>query len=74
MVAVAARTVLQQSSEPFAMEELEVTVLMPCLNEAETVATSACTRRAVSCNGRALRGRCWSLTTGSSDGSPELAL
>ncbi len=72
MVAVATTAVLQQTTEPFAMEELEVTVLMPCLNEAETVAT--CVQKARSFLQRTgTSGEVLVADNGSSDGSQALA-
>jgi glycosyltransferase involved in cell wall biosynthesis len=51
---------------------LELTILMPCLNEAETVAT--CVRKARSFLERtAIEGEVLVADNGSSDGSPELA-
>jgi glycosyltransferase involved in cell wall biosynthesis len=52
--------------------EPEVTILMPCLNEAETVAT--CVRKALGFLGRTgIVGEVLVADNGSSDGSPELA-
>src|SRR5271170_6537559 len=51
---------------------LELTILMPCLNEAETVAT--CTNKARSFLDRTgIEGEIVVADNGSSDGSPELA-
>src|ERR1700720_5054443 len=51
---------------------MEVTILMPCLNEAETVAT--CVRKARSFLERTgIEGEVLVADNGSSDGSPELA-
>ena len=72
MVAVATTAVLQQTTEPFAMEELEVTVLMPCLNEAETVAT--CVQKARSFLQRTgTSGEVLVADNGWSDGSQAIA-
>ena len=52
--------------------ELELTILMPCLNEAETVQT--CVKKAVGYLSRAgIRGEVLIADNGSSDGSQELA-
>jgi glycosyltransferase involved in cell wall biosynthesis len=52
--------------------DLELTILMPCLNEAETVAT--CVHKARGFIARArIRGEVLVADNGSSDGSPELA-
>jgi hypothetical protein len=69
MAAIAFR---QDSTEPFETPELEVTILMPCLNEAETVAT--CVRKARSFLQRtATTGEVLVADNGSTDGSQELA-
>jgi hypothetical protein len=69
MAAIAFR---QDSIERFEAPELEVTILMPCLNEAETVAT--CVRKARSFLERtATAGEILVADNGSADGSQELA-
>jgi glycosyltransferase involved in cell wall biosynthesis len=69
MAAIAFR---QDSIEPFETTELEVTILMPCLNEAETVAT--CVTKARSFLERtATAGEVLVADNGSTDGSQELA-
>jgi len=71
-VAVATTAVLQHSPEPLQMGELELTILMPCLNEAETVGT--CVAKARSFLQRTgTAGEVVVADNGSSDGSPELA-
>jgi glycosyltransferase involved in cell wall biosynthesis len=55
-----------------AAEGLEVTVILPCLNEAETMQT--CVTKAVTTLARlGLRGEVVVIDNGSSDGSPEIA-
>lgn len=71
-MAVATTAVLQHSPEPLQMGELELTILMPCLNEAETVGT--CVAKARSFLQRTgTAGEVVVADNGSSDGSPELA-
>lgn len=54
------------------VEPLEVSVVLPCLNEAETVAT--CVRKAVKClDSLGVRGEVIVSDNGSTDGSQELA-
>jgi hypothetical protein len=63
---------MQCSLEPFRAAELELTILMPCLNEAETVAT--CVRKARDFLKRAgVVGEVLVADNGSSDGSQDLA-
>lgn len=63
---------LSDSIEPFDTPELELTILMPCLNEAETVAT--CVRKAHGFLRRAgIAGEVLVADNGSTDGSPRLA-
>jgi glycosyltransferase involved in cell wall biosynthesis len=58
--------------EPGTGPSIEVTVLMPCLNEADTVTT--CVRKAVSAMARAgIHGEVLVADNGSSDGSQDLA-
>jgi glycosyltransferase involved in cell wall biosynthesis len=60
------------ASKPASRAALELTILMPCLNEAETVAT--CVRKARGFLERTgIRGEVLVADNGSSDGSPELA-
>jgi glycosyltransferase involved in cell wall biosynthesis len=60
------------ASQPGAAASLELTILMPCLNEAETVAT--CVQKARSfINRTGIEGEVLVADNGSSDGSPELA-
>ena len=62
----------QESVDPSEPPELELTILMPCLNEAETVAT--CVRKARSFLQRTgTAGEVLIADNGSTDGSPELA-
>ena len=69
---MAAIALVQDSIEPFGTPELELTILMPCLNEAETVAT--CVRKARSFLERTgTAGEVLIADNGSTDGSPELA-
>lgn len=61
-----------KTAEPFNKRELELTILMPCLNEAETVAT--CVRKARHFLQRAgIAGEVLVADNGSTDGSPEFA-
>src|SRR5436305_7738353 len=54
------------------LEEVEVSVVMPCLNEARTVAT--CVTKALACLERlGVPGEVVVADNGSSDGSPDLA-
>jgi glycosyltransferase involved in cell wall biosynthesis len=72
MAAVASVAVLDDSIEPLETRELELTILMPCLNEAETVAT--CVRKArrfIERTGTA--GEVLVADNGSSDGSADIA-
>jgi len=63
---------MQDGTEPFETPELELTILMPCLNEAETVAS--CVRKARSFLERTgIAGEVLVADNGSTDGSPELA-
>ncbi len=72
MVAVVNMPVRAQAAEAPEPSPLELTILMPCLNEAETVAT--CVRKAQSFLQRtAVAGEILVADNGSSDGSPELA-
>jgi len=60
------------STQPSARQALELTILMPCLNEAETVAT--CVRKARSFLQRTrIEGEVLVADNGSTDGSQELA-
>ncbi|MGA9854224.1 MAG: glycosyltransferase family 2 protein, partial [Gammaproteobacteria bacterium] len=69
---MAAIACLQDSIEPFDKRELELTILMPCLNEAETVAT--CVRKAHGFLRRTgIAGEVLVADNGSTDGSPQLA-
>lgn len=69
---MAASARLQDSIEPFETPELELTILMPCLNEAETVAT--CVRKAQGFLRRVgISGEVLVADNGSTDGSPLLA-
>lgn len=69
---MAALAFAQDSIEPFETPELELTILMPCLNEAETVAT--CVRKARSFLERTgTAGEVLVADNGSTDGSLELA-
>jgi len=62
----------QVAAPPIESSSLELTILMPCLNEAETVAT--CVRKARGFLERtAIEGEVLVADNGSSDGSPELA-
>lgn len=72
MSASPAGTFLEDGFDPFESSELELTILMPCLNEAETVAT--CVRKARGFLRRAgVAGEVLVADNGSNDGSPELA-
>src|SRR5437762_73681 len=54
------------------LDEVEVSVVMPCLNEARTVAT--CVTKALACLGRlGVRGEVVVADNGSTDGSQDLA-
>ncbi len=69
---MAAIALVQDGIEPFETSELELTILMPCLNEAETVAT--CVRKARSFLERTgTAGEVLIADNGSTDGSPDLA-
>jgi Glycosyl transferase family 2 len=62
----------EEALKPFNTRQLELTILMPCLNEAETVAT--CVRKARDFLQRAgIAGEVLVADNGSTDGSPELA-
>ncbi|MGH8318086.1 MAG: glycosyltransferase family 2 protein [Steroidobacteraceae bacterium] len=66
------RTALQGGTESFQGPQLELTILMPCLNEAETVGT--CVRQAQGFLERAaVRGEVLVADNGSTDGSAEIA-
>lgn len=72
MAATMAGAFLQESADPFETSALELTILMPCLNEAETVAT--CVRKARSFLQRTgTTGEVLVADNGSTDGSQELA-
>lgn len=72
MAATMAGAFLQESADPFETPALELTILMPCLNEAETVAT--CVRKARSFLQRSgTTGEVLVADNGSTDGSQELA-
>ena len=67
-----AGAVSQERIDPFGTPTLELTILMPCLNEAETVAT--CVRKARSFLQRTgTLGEVLVADNGSMDGSPDLA-
>ena len=69
---MAAIAFMQDSIEAFETSELELTILMPCLNEAETVAS--CVGKARSFLQRTgIEGEVLVADNGSTDGSPELA-
>src|SRR5579872_4726491 len=69
---MAAIALVQDGIEPFETSELELTILMPCLNEAETVAT--CVRKARSFLERTgTAGEVLVADNGSTDNSPALA-
>jgi glycosyltransferase involved in cell wall biosynthesis len=69
---MAAIAFVQDSIEAFETSELELTILMPCLNEAETVAS--CVGKARSFLQRTgIEGEVLVADNGSTDGSPELA-
>jgi glycosyltransferase involved in cell wall biosynthesis len=69
---MAAIAFMQDSIEAFDSSELELTILMPCLNEAETVAS--CVGKARSFLQRTgIQGEVLVADNGSTDGSPELA-
>src|SRR6185437_8352004 len=72
MSASRAGAFLEDGFDPFESSELELTILMPCLNEAETVAT--CVRKARGFLRRTgVAGEVLVADNGSTDGSPELA-
>lgn len=72
MPSTVARAVLADGNESFERHPLELTVLMPCLNEAETV--EACVRKAREFLTRAaVRGEVLVADNGSTDGSAEIA-
>jgi glycosyltransferase involved in cell wall biosynthesis len=72
MAATRAGAFIPRSIDPFEPPELELTVLMPCLNEAETVAT--CVRKARSFLQRTgTAGEVLVADNGSTDDSPGLA-
>lgn len=72
MVALATRAVRADSLRTFQTPQIELTVLMPCLNEAETVAT--CVRKANDFIRRiGVVGEVLVADNGSTDGSPDLA-
>src|SRR6185312_812730 len=72
MAATMAGAFVQRSIDPFEPPELELTILMPCLNEAETVAS--CVRKARSFLQRTgTAGEVLVADNGSTDGSPDLA-
>ena len=72
MSAIATRAFPTRDIESFEAHELELTILMPCLNEAETVAT--CVRKARSFLQRTgTPGEVLVADNGSTDGSCELA-
>ncbi|GIE98210.1 glycosyltransferase family 2 protein [Paractinoplanes rishiriensis] len=63
---------MSSSGAHFAGDNLEVTVLLPCLNEAETLET--CVRKALGSLTRlGVRGEVLVSDNGSTDGSPEIA-
>ena len=69
---VAVVTATRADSEALPLPQLELTILMPCLNEAETVAT--CVRKARSFLDRmGVAGEVLVADNGSTDSSPELA-
>lgn len=72
MSASLAGAFLKDRIDPFESPELELTILMPCLNEAETVAT--CVNKARRFLQRAeVAGEVLVADNGSTDGSPDLA-
>lgn len=72
MAATMAGELLQDSVDRFETHALELTILMPCLNEAETVAI--CVRKANGFLQRAgVAGEVLVADNGSTDGSPDLA-
>lgn len=72
MTATLTRAVGGESIEPLSTRQLELTILMPCLNEAETVAI--CVRKARGFLQRAgIAGEVVVADNGSTDGSPEVA-
>lgn len=72
MVAVVSMSVRAGASQVLQPRQLELTILMPCLNEAETVA--ACVRKAREFLDRAgIPGEVLVADNGSTDGSPEIA-
>src|SRR6185312_10798341 len=72
MAATMAGAFSQERIDPFGTPTLELTILMPCLNEAETVAT--CVRKARSFLQRTgTLGEVLVADNGSMDGSPDLA-
>src|SRR5690348_7878774 len=72
MSASLAGALLEDGRDPFEPSELELSILMPCLNEAETVAT--CVRKARSFLQRTgTAGEVLVADNGSTDGSQELA-
>ncbi len=72
MASAVTRAVTLDSLHPFPIRQLELTILMPCLNEAETVAL--CVRKARGFLERAgVAGEVLVADNGSTDGSPELA-
>lgn len=72
MAATPAQAAAPGSVESFPTRQLELTILMPCLNEAETVAT--CVRKAQGFLERtAVAGEVLVADNGSTDGSQELA-
>ena len=69
---MAATAPLSDNIDPFETSELELTILMPCLNEAETVAT--CVHKARGFLTRTgISGEVLVADNGSTDGSPTLA-
>jgi hypothetical protein len=72
MVSMVTKAVLAGGAESLHGQQLELTILMPCLNEAETVET--CVRKAREFLARAaVRGEVLVADNGSTDGSPEIA-
>jgi hypothetical protein len=72
MVSMLTRTALPGGAESLQGQQLELTILMPCLNEAETV--EACVRKAQEFLQRAaVRGEVLVADNGSTDGSAEIA-
>ena len=72
MAAVVTMPVRAETPEALPQRQLELTILMPCLNEAETVAT--CVRKARGFLQRSgVAGEVLVADNGSTDGSPELA-